>query len=285
MKICSKCGEEKDESLFRKDRNLCKVCSHKQQKEYREEKRDKINARKREHYQENKERIGITQKAYYAKPENKEHRIKHAKGYREENKDVLSEKAKVRYDNADPVERTRKNKIWREDNREEIIRKNKIWQEENKESQIEKRKLYYWENREELLEKNKVWYQKKREEYFAEHGHYPPVKTDNNMLYIWEAVGESWNDMPIFKIGMTSERLGEQRIHSVARKANMTAKLLLLIQVGDEKASSLEWRIHNMLETTPDVGDIDGKTEFRACTYEQMETIIEMIEFDELLCA
>jgi hypothetical protein len=90
-----------------------------------------------------------------------------------------------------------------------------------------------------------------------------------------------WNDNPVFKIGVTSERLGEQRIHLVARDGNLTAKLLLLMKVHGESATSVENRIHNMLCVVPNMGDIDGRTEFRSCSYEKMQEIIDVVEFED----
>ena len=108
-------------------------------------------------------------------------------------------------------------------------------------------------------------------------------KQDNDTFYIWEVMDVLWEDLPIFKIGTTSKRLGSRRIKQVSTKANLIPKTHLIIEVKDELATDLERRIHNLLPIIPNMGDIDGKTEFRACSHAKMEAIIEMIKFDEAL--
>lgn len=46
MKICTKCGIEKDESEFTANRNTCKLCKRTDYKQYYEENKEKIKKRK-----------------------------------------------------------------------------------------------------------------------------------------------------------------------------------------------------------------------------------------------
>ena len=196
--------------------------------------------------------------------------------YREANKEEIAEYNRV-YREANKEE----SRLHREGNKEALTEYSRVYREANKEEIAEKNRLYREANKEEIAEKKRLYYEAKREEYFVEHGCYPPISGNNDTLYIWEAVGEMWNDQPIFKIGVTSERLGDVRIHQVGRQLECEVKVHLLLLIFNEKATDLEARIHNMLPTVPNMGDIDGKTEFRACSYPEMEAIVEMIEFDE----
>ena len=98
--------------------------------------------------------------------------------------------------------------------------------------------------------------------------------SDNDALYIWEAVGERWNDKPIFKIGVTSKRLGETRIKQVAYTMGFEYKIHLLEDI--DKAKNLEREILNKLCDTPTLTG-SGYTEFRACSYEDMDEIINQL--------
>jgi len=123
MKICSKCGLEKDISEFykRKDsidgyHGVCKECN----KKYREENKEHIKEYNKEYnkkwYEENKEHIKEQRKEYYE--ENKE-RIKE---YYEENKERIKE--------------------YYEDNKEQIAEYFKKYREENPDKCREKERRY-----------------------------------------------------------------------------------------------------------------------------------------------
>lgn len=78
MKMCNRCGRELSEDNFSKDkskkdglRTICKDCTHKRQKQYREENKDKVAEAKKKYAQENKEKIARYKKKY--SEENKEH--------------------------------------------------------------------------------------------------------------------------------------------------------------------------------------------------------------------
>ena len=72
MKICSKCGEAKDESEFSKKRSKCKDCEKEYQKEYQKEYRETNKDYQKEYQKANKDKL----KEYY-------------KEYRKANKDKL----------------------------------------------------------------------------------------------------------------------------------------------------------------------------------------------------
>ena len=98
--------------------------------------------------------------------------------------------------------------------------------------------------------------------------------SDNDVLYVWEAVGERWNDKPIFKIGVTSKRLGMTRVKQVAYSMGFEYKIHLLEVV--DKARSKEQEILNKLYDIPTlIGN--GSTEFRACSYQELEKLKEAL--------
>lgn len=129
MKVCKKCKEEKELSLFSKHkstkdglRSFCKGCI----KEYRENNIEKIKEKEKE-YREN----------------NKEKRKEYGEQYRENNKEYYKQ---YRENNKNYYKNKEYNKEWRENNKEKINE----WRENNKERLKEKKK--------EWRENNKAYY-------------------------------------------------------------------------------------------------------------------------------
>ena len=100
--------------------------------------------------------------------------------------------------------------------------------------------------------------------------------SDYDVLYIWQVIGELWNDKPIYKIGVTSEHLGEKRIKKVARSINAEYKVCSYIKTED--ALDIETELHNNFTDIPNMGDIDGRTEFRAIKENEMLDEIEWLD-------
>lgn len=142
MKICSKCKQTKDFSLFSKDKGRkdgfqpsCKDCH----KKYLAENKLKIQISRRNHYFANKEIL-----------------LEKSKQHRDSNK----EKLKIRSLN------------YYSKNREKILSKTKSYRESNKDVIAEQQKLYYAENKEKLLAYNSEYRElnndeirKQREQY------------------------------------------------------------------------------------------------------------------------
>lgn len=127
MKICSKCGMEKDESAFRKSRYGkeglragCKDCEKLSYKEYYKRNKEKLSKKNKKYREEHKEEISKRQKEYYI-----------------ENKEKIAERDKIKYNK----------------NKDKILVRSKKWKEDNK----DKRKKY--------LIKNKKRIQKQMAEY------------------------------------------------------------------------------------------------------------------------
>ena len=99
--------------------------------------------------------------------------------------------------------------------------------------------------------------------------------TDNDAIYIWRAIGETFNGMSVYKIGMTSARLGDRRIEQVCQAGNMQAEIIILAQVSGQ-AGQLESKLLN-IGTNPKFIRFDGSTEFRAMTDEQLSQAVRLV--------
>jgi hypothetical protein len=86
--------------------------------------------------------------------------------------------------------------------------------------------------------------------------------TDNDCIYIWQAEGIYHLGLPVYKIGVTSQRLDDnQRIQQVTKSTGF--KAILIIKKPVNNAIQLEREILKM-GIQPDLGKCDGMTEFRA---------------------
>jgi len=99
--------------------------------------------------------------------------------------------------------------------------------------------------------------------------------TDNDAIYIWRAIGETFNGMSIYKIGLTSARLGARRIEQVCQAGNMQADIIILAQVSG-RASQLELQLLT-IGTDPGFSSFDGSSEFRAMTDEQLAQAVRLV--------
>lgn len=85
---------------------------------------------------------------------------------------------------------------------------------------------------------------------------------DNDTIYIWRAVGQYFNGEPVYKIGVTSARLGDLRIKHVANGVGFEFVLICHVKVRC-RATEIEKRLH-LLGYDPEYVGFDGATEFRA---------------------
>jgi len=99
--------------------------------------------------------------------------------------------------------------------------------------------------------------------------------SDNDCIYIWRVVGQFHHGVPIYKIGVTSSRLGHGRIIEVAKKAKMSFDIVCCEKTIC-KATDIERKLH-CLGVSPRFEKIDGKTEFRALTDSALYTAISII--------
>jgi hypothetical protein len=107
--------------------------------------------------------------------------------------------------------------------------------------------------------------------------------SDMDTIYVWEAVGESYNNKRVYKIGITSQRLGlDSRMKMCAKHNNMEPRLLVARFLGKWYVPELEKYLLTFGED-PKLDVPDGKTEFRALTDEEASTIIRIIESHPIL--
>ncbi len=144
--------------------------------------------------------------------------------------------------------------------REETLAKDKVRKEIRDREARDREKLYRAEK--ELY----------RCEYFWEHGVYPTSsKSDNNVIYVWkDTIREN-----IYKIGISSKRVGTKRIYEVASGANMRAEILHYEEV--ENALALEKELLKYGEAINFDRKFDGCTEFRHLTCDDLIAIEELI--------
>lgn len=102
-----------------------------------------------------------------------------------------------------------------------------------------------------------------------------PRYTDANVLYVWRVKGVMFNEQPVFKIGVTSRRLGKQRIYECARKNKIEVENIQLFDTL--RAGDLERQVHQLLSTVPDCGFTDGRSEFRSCSEEDMRVVCDLL--------
>ena len=107
MKICNKCGIEKNINEFPKDRKVCKVCkicNNEYMKKYHSDRKDILNTKMKEYRINNKVNIKDREKTYYENNKdkkklyyenNKDKKIEYSKTYHKNNKDKINEYTKI----------------------------------------------------------------------------------------------------------------------------------------------------------------------------------------------
>jgi len=98
---------------------------------------------------------------------------------------------------------------------------------------------------------------------------------DNDAIYIWKAVGWTYNGEQVYKVGVTSARLGTQRINKVCQRVDVESEIVMLAKVNG-KATALESTLLS-IGHDPKYVDFDGCTEFRAMSDEQLKQALALI--------
>ena len=99
--------------------------------------------------------------------------------------------------------------------------------------------------------------------------------SDNDAIYIWRAVGQYFNGNPVYKIGVTSARLGTHRIERCSR-SNGFGFEIICCEAVQGKASDLEKKLL-ILGEDPQFSGFDGATEFRALSDSALYVAVSMI--------
>lgn len=129
--------------------------------------------------------------------------------------------------------------------------------------------------------------------YSSAHGRFPglldelfknqPKYTSGDVFYIWRVAGCEWMGQPVYKFGITSNRMGIERIKSCASRNRIKAVDIQLFSADAAKA--WEQLFHSTFTVVPDLGFNDGKTEFRACCPKAVQQLVESVQLKLLLAA
>lgn len=103
--------------------------------------------------------------------------------------------------------------------------------------------------------------------------------SDGDVVYIWRALGHEFNNRQVYKIGTTSERLGDRRIKEVARWANMEVDIVILAKVKTH-ASQIEMKLLE-LGVNPKYEGFNGSSEFRALTNDELDAALSLIGLEQ----
>lgn len=100
--------------------------------------------------------------------------------------------------------------------------------------------------------------------------------TDNDALYLWQAINRDYNGLPVYKIGITSWKSVDtkgncKRIKDVAKKSIMECEVIAIFNVNN--ARELEQEFHK-IGINPNYTGFNGCTEFRALNNEELELLL-----------
>jgi hypothetical protein len=90
-----------------------------------------------------------------------------------------------------------------------------------------------------------------------------------DVIYIWRAVGWSFDEKPVYKIGLTSKRSDQERIDYVTKSAQCEAEIVLMVEVSAGSAFVIEGELLKM-GINPKYSGFNGCTEFRALSDEEL---------------
>ncbi|AUR95685.1 hypothetical protein NVP1210O_63 [Vibrio phage 1.210.O._10N.222.52.C2] len=86
-------------------------------------------------------------------------------------------------------------------------------------------------------------------------------KSDLNVIYMWEAVGFKHNKKQVYKVGVTSKRLGDERVYICASRSGCDVDGLVMAEC--ESATNVESELLKIGDNPKYIGH-DGASEFRA---------------------
>ena len=99
--------------------------------------------------------------------------------------------------------------------------------------------------------------------------------SDNNAIYIWAALGQTYNREQVYKIGVTSARLGTQRVEQCASACGVEFEILVCTEVNC-KATDLEKQLL-VLGDNPGFTGFNGATEMRSMNKSQLDAATKLI--------
>ena len=98
-------------------------------------------------------------------------------------------------------------------------------------------------------------------------------QSDNNVIYIWKVIGLD----NVYKIGVTSSRLGSIRIEEVAKGGGLQYDIKVIASVVG-KATDIETRLLSIGTKYTFTQSFNGCTEFRTLTDQELYTVLEIIK-------
>lgn len=99
-------------------------------------------------------------------------------------------------------------------------------------------------------------------------------KADDDCFYMWKAKGCYFNGNQVYKLGITSKRLGQLRIDGCAKAAGLDAETVIYVETN--LAKEIE-RKALKLGSDPEYTGFGGSTEFRALSQEDINAILGII--------
>jgi hypothetical protein len=105
----------------------------------------------------------------------------------------------------------------------------------------------------------------------TEHLGYQDNYNTRDVVYLWHAEND------IFKVGITSENLGDQRIYDVAKDAGYTPEIIALENVGTVRAKQIEAEVLKLGERVLFKSRFSGSSEFRHLSSLELNRAIELI--------
>ena len=117
---------------------------------------------------------------------------------------------------------------------------------------------------------------KRSEEFFEQCiAHMKRGKMDNDAVYIWKAGGASYLGESVYKIGVTSARLGMNRIRTVEKESEFTATIIAMVKVNG-RATAVEKKLL-ALGQDPKYIEFNGSSEFRAMSDAQLQQALDIL--------
>jgi len=97
----------------------------------------------------------------------------------------------------------------------------------------------------------------------------------SDTIYVWEVLGEKWDDKSMYKIGVTRFSYGEHRLNIVASAHGFTKKLIVFAKVYNPR--KIERDILKTYIDKPSLPMLDGHSEFRCLSKDELNAIIKEI--------
>ena len=106
----------------------------------------------------------------------------------------------------------------------------------------------------------------------TEHLEYSDTYNTRDVVYLWRVEGD------MFKVGITSENLGDKRIYDVAKDAGFIPEIVMLENVGTVMAKSIESQILKLGKPVSFRSSFPGSSEFRHFSSTDLNKAIKLIK-------